>query len=106
MNEQASDFCAAYGCPMLGVYGVSGKWYCPCHHNANPALNDAITAELHRQKPLVDRIVSLRRAGEAGRELEQQVIDIVREIGAQQTIRGAGVIGPTHAEPHYTETQR
>jgi hypothetical protein len=91
---------------MLGVYGVSGKWYCPCHHNVNPTLNDAITAELHRQKPLVDRIVSLRRAGEASRELEQQVIDIVREIGAQQTIRGAGVIGPTHAEPHYTETQR
>jgi hypothetical protein len=102
MSEPTSDFCAAYGCTMLGVYGVSSKWYCACHFNANPALNDAITAELHRQKPMVDQIVSLRRCGKTDSKLEGELIDIVREIGQQPPL--APVSGPEHGEPHFSET--
>jgi hypothetical protein len=101
--EQTSDFCAAYACPMLGVYGVSGKWYCPCHHNADPAQNDAITAELHRQKATVDRIVLARREHCADPQLENGLILLIREIGTQQTFHGAGVIGPESAGPHHSE---
>lgn len=102
MSEPTNDFCAAYSCPMLGVHGVSGKWYCACHFNVNPALNDAVTMELHRQKPLVDQIVSLRRAGQASRELESELLDITREIGKQVPL--APVTGPTRGEPHFSET--
>jgi hypothetical protein len=101
MSEQTSDTCAAYGCPMLGVYGISGKWYCACHFNANPAISDAITAELHRQKPLVDQIVSLRRCGNADRGLESSLIEIVREIGQQPPL--APVTGPERGQPHFSE---
>jgi hypothetical protein len=86
---------------MLGVYGVSGKWYCCCHHNANPALNDAITAEIHRQQPMADHIVSLRRMGKADRGLEQQLIDAVREISQQPPL--APVAGPKSGETHFSE---
>lgn len=102
MTDQTSDTCAAYSCPLLGVYGVSGKWYCACHFNANPALNDAITAELHRQKLMVDQIVSLRRCGKADRELESQLLEIVREIGQQPPL--VPVTGPMHGAPHFSET--
>lgn len=105
MAEPTSDFCAAYGCPMLGVYGVSGKWYCSCHHNANPALNDAITAELHRQKATVDRIVLARREGRCDVQLENELITLVREIGEQLPLPKANVIGPEYAGPHFTETE-
>jgi hypothetical protein len=104
MSDPTNDFCAAYGCPLLGVHGVSGKWYCMCHFNASPALNDAITAELHGQKTLVDRIVSLRRQGKADAKLESEMLNIVREITGQQSIPTSGVTGPTHAEPHFSET--
>ena len=106
MAEPTGDFCAAYGCPMIGVYGVSGKWYCCCHHNADPALNDAITAELHRHKPLVDRVVGLRREYKADAKLEAELVELTRQIGSQATIHGAGVIGPEYAEPHYTEQEQ
>lgn len=102
MSEYTPDTCAAYGCPLLGVYGVSGKWYCCCHFNANPSLNDAITAEIHRQQPMADHIVSLRRMGKADRELEQQLIGIVREIGQQTPM--APIVGPTSGETHFSET--
>jgi hypothetical protein len=105
MSEQTSEFCAAYGCPMLGVYGVSGKWYCCCHHSANPALNDAITAELHRMKSVVDQVVLARREHRADAQLENSLVLITRELGTQQTIQGAPVIGPESAAPHYTETE-
>ncbi|CAG4900637.1 hypothetical protein [Paraburkholderia saeva] len=104
MTEPTSDFCAAYGCPMLGVYGFSGKWYCCCHFNANPALNDAITAELHRMKSVVDRVVLARREHRADAQLENSLVLITREIGQQQTIPTSNVTGPTHAAPHFSET--
>lgn len=106
MSERTSDFCAAYACPMLGVHGVSGKWYCCCHFNADAGNNDAITAELHRQKTTVDRIVLARREGRADAQLENGLILLVRELGTQQTIHGAGVIGPESAPPDYTEPQQ
>jgi hypothetical protein len=87
---------------LFGVYGVSGKWYCACHFNANPAVNHAITSELHRQKPLVDRIVALRRLGEADAKIEGELIDIVREIGQQKPL--APVSGPEYGKPHFSET--
>lgn len=96
-------FCAAYGCPLLGVHGISDKWYCCCHFNVNPSLNDAITAELHRQKTLVDKVLAARRIGEASAPLENELIELTRQIGRQQSIPGAGVIGPTHAMQHYAE---
>lgn len=101
--EPISDFCAAYACPMLGVHGVSGKWYCCCHFNADASLNDAITAELHRQKATVDRIVLARREHRADAQLENGLILLIREIGTQQTFHGAGVIGPESAGPHHSE---
>lgn len=104
MSEQTSDFCAAYGCPMLGVHGVSGKWYCCCHFNTDPGQNDAITAELHRHKVTVDRIVLARREGQADAQIENGLILLVREIGQQQTIPTSTVTGPTHAAPHFSET--
>jgi hypothetical protein len=105
MSEQTSDFCAAYGCPMLGVYGISGKWYCPCHHNASTGQNDAITAMLHQQKATVDRVVLARREGRADAQLENGLILLTREIDTQQTMHGAPVIGPESAAPHFTETE-
>lgn len=102
MTDQTPDTCAAYSCPLLGVYGVSGKWYCACHFNANPALNDAITVELHRQKPLVDQIVLARREGRADAKFEGELIDIVREIGQQPPL--APVSGPEYGQPHFSET--
>lgn len=105
MSEQTSDFCAAYACPMLGVYGVSGKWYCSCHHNANPALNDVITAELHKQKDTVDRIVLARREGRCNVQLENGLIAMIRDIGEQMPLPKANVIGPTHGNTHYTEVR-
>ncbi|MBC8642116.1 hypothetical protein IAG25_35515 [Caballeronia sp. EK] len=86
MSERTPDLCAAYGCPLMGVHGVSGKWYCCCHFNANPGLNDAITAELHRNKPLVDRAMALRRAGVAHGALENELVTLTKEIGQQRDL--------------------
>jgi hypothetical protein len=103
MSEPTSDLCAAFGCPLMGTFGVNSKWYCACHFNANPSLNDAITAELHRQKATVDRIVLARREHRADAQLENGLILLVREIGTQQTFHGAGVIGPESGTTHYSE---
>jgi len=84
MSEPTSEFCAAYGCPMFGVHGVSGKWYCACHFNSNPALNDAITLELQANKPMVDRAIAMRRAGNADAALENELVTLTKEIGKQR----------------------
>lgn len=85
-----TEFCAAYGCTLFGVYGSSGKWYCPCHHNADPNLNDAITAELHRRAETVDQIVADRRAGRANGKLEGELIADVKDAIGQQTLPEMG----------------
>lgn len=108
MSEPTSDFCAAYGCPMLGTFGNSGKWYCCCHRGANTSLNDAITLTLAQNKPLVDRAVALRResAGYAAiLKAENELFEITRQVGEQKPLPVGGVLGSDHAEPHYTEQE-
>lgn len=103
----AQGMCSAWGCPLLGTVSDGGKWSCCCHFNVGGAANDAITSELHRQKPLVDRALSLRAtyAGYAAvLAAESELIEITREIGRQYSIPTAGVVGPTHAEPSFAET--
>jgi hypothetical protein len=102
----AWGMCAAYGCPLLGTVGDAGKWVCCCHFNIGGAANDAITAELHRQKPLVDRVLSLRATHAGYRAIlavESELIELTREIGRQHSIPTACVVGPTHAEPSFSE---
>ena len=103
MTEATSDFCAAYGCPLFGTYGSGGKWFCFCHRDVDSGRNDAITAELHRHKATVDRIMLARREGRADAQLENGLLLLVRDVGMQQNFRAAGVIGPEYAEPHFTE---
>lgn len=101
------DGCAAYGCPMLGSFGVSGKWYCVCHFRVDAGARDAVTAVLNQHRNLVDHALLMRRtfAGwGAIKEAEDVLIDLTHEVGKQHTIPTAGVVGPTHAEPAYTET--
>lgn len=107
MSEPTSDFCTAYGCPLIGVYGGGiGKWYCFCHHNNEGGSSDAITAELHRQKLTVDRIMAARRHGRPDMQLENGLIEITQEIGRQRSMPSVGVIGPEYAAPHYTEQEQ
>lgn len=80
------ELCAAYGCPLLGVHGVSGKWYCGCHFNSEPSLNDAITAELHRRPETVTRILADRRAGRTNGKAEGELIAAVKDAVGQQTL--------------------
>ncbi|WP_176048171.1 hypothetical protein [Burkholderia sp. BCC1644] len=99
--------CAAYGCPMLGSFGVSGKWYCACHFRGSSASNDAITSVLNQHAAIVDRVKLLRREGAGYAAIlaaENQLIELTREIGRQYDIPSAPVTGPTHAEPHFSET--
>jgi hypothetical protein len=126
-------FCEAYGCPMFGVYGVAGKWFCCCHFQADHAVNDAITAELNRHLWIVESTLEIRRfynseewltvaAGIEKRlrdrerkdlcagfpdewlgRLESVLTAMCREIGRQQHLPIGGVIGPTDAPPAYTE---
>lgn len=82
----AGDQCAAYGCPMLGSFGVSGKWYCSCHFRAQPAASVAITAVLNEHRSLVDLVLLARRTGagyQAIKEPEDQLIELTREVGRQ-----------------------
>lgn len=102
MNEPTNDFCAAYGCPMFGVHGENGKWYCCCHFNVSPSHNDSITLELNRQKPLVDQILAARREGRANGKLEAELLEITRPLATQPPV--TPVTGPTYAEPHFSET--
>lgn len=102
----AWGICAAYGCPLLGTVGNGGKWFCFCHSHANHALNDAITAEINRNRPLVDEILLLRASGGSYadlRAIEAQLLDLTREIGQQIPIPAAPVTGPTSGQPHFAE---
>lgn len=80
------ETCEAYGCPLFGALGSGGKWYCACHFNADPNLNDAITSELHRRPDTVERIVAARREGRADGKLEGSLINAVKEAVGQQTL--------------------
>jgi hypothetical protein len=103
MTTAAGEWCAAYGCPMIAAIGVAGHWYCACHWRAPVAAFDAITAELHRQKPLVDAANNARRsfAGYVAiRDAENALIERTHTIGQQYALRPTrgttgGVTGPT-----------
>jgi hypothetical protein len=101
--HESGELCAAYGCPMIAAIGVGGAWYCACHWREPIASFDAITAELHRQKALVDTAIYARRS-HAGyvviRESENALIEITHALGQQYALtpttgRTASVIGPT-----------
>ena len=103
----AWGMCSAYGCPLPGTVGDAGKWFCFCHFNRDPTARDAITAELHRQKPLVDHSLHLRATYAHYRDIldvESRLIALTRELGKQQTINTATVTGPTSAPTHFAET--
>lgn len=85
-----NELCAAYGCPLLGVHGVSGKWYCGCHFNADHGLNDAITAELHRRPETVERVMLARRSFSVDPALESALIADVKAAFGQQTLPEMG----------------
>ncbi|MBR7905953.1 hypothetical protein KDX27_30330 [Burkholderia cenocepacia] len=103
----AAGSCAAYGCPLLGSFGVSGKWYCCCHFRGTAASNDAITSVLVQHREKAERAVYLRRTFAGYKAIlaaENELIELTREIGKQYDIPAGGVTGPTHAEPHFSET--
>ncbi|VWB88686.1 hypothetical protein BLA13014_04106 [Burkholderia aenigmatica] len=103
----AAGSCAAYGCPMLGSFGVSGKWYCACHFRGSSASNDAITSVLNQNAAIVDRVKLLRSQGAGYAAIlaaENELIELTREIGRQYDIPTGPVTGPSHAEPHFSET--
>lgn len=106
-NNTPAGMCAAYGCPLFGVYGAGGKWFCCCHHNVDGACNDAITMELNMRRDLVDRALNLRRTFQASAAIlaaESELIEMTRQVGTQQSIHSAPVVGPTHAAHHFAET--
>lgn len=85
--------CAAYGCPMLGSFGVSGKWFCCCHFRGSSASATAVTSVLNQNAAIVDRVKLLRRTGAGYAAIlaaENQLIELTREIGRQYEIGGNG----------------
>lgn len=98
----AGELCAAYGCPLIAAIGAGNRWYCACHFRHPISAFDAITAELHRHKPLVDAAINARRsyAGYVAiRDAENALIALTGVIGQQYalrptTARTAGVNGP------------
>jgi len=106
MSEPTSEFCAAYACPLIGVYGAGGKWYCCCHRNADASRNDAITLAINSHRDLADKAVLLRRTNGEFFELENQLVELTRDAGTQRSMAAASVIGPTHAPQHYSESEK
>jgi hypothetical protein len=98
----AGELCAAYGCPMIAAIGAGSRWYCACHFRHPISAFDAITAELHRHKPLVDAAIYARRscAGYiAIRDAENALIAFTGVICQQYALKPtpghtAGVNGP------------
>jgi hypothetical protein len=81
--------CSAYGCPLMGTLGEDGKWHCFCHVRKPHSLNDAITAEINRNRPLVDAILLTRNTGAGYLEIkkhEDELAELTRMIGQQQEL--------------------
>jgi len=56
-------YCAAHGCPLLGVFGHGkGEWWCFLHFEKDASKRQAITTEINRRQWLADAIADLRRA--------------------------------------------
>ncbi|KVZ26987.1 hypothetical protein WL14_00650 [Burkholderia cepacia] len=85
----AAGSCAAYGCPLLGSFGVSGKWYCCCHFRGSSASSPAVTSVLIQHAAIVDRAKLLRRTGGGYAAIlaaENELIELTREVGRQYEI--------------------
>lgn len=103
MSEPMQEFCAAYGCPLLGVYGNGGKWFCCCHRNTDASRNDAITLSLNTHRELVDKALMLRRTRGNFADTENELIELTHQVGSQAPMQMGGVIGPESAGASYTE---
>jgi hypothetical protein len=71
------------------------------------ATFDGITAEINRHRNLVDAALLARRTGAgylAIKQPEDQLVILTHDIGTQQSIPTASVVGPTHGEHHFAET--
>lgn len=88
----AEEGCAAPCCPMLGSFGVSGRWYCVCHFRADASAWNAITAVLVQHRGIVDKAVHARRtfAGwHAIKEPEDMLIGLTHEVGKQYAMEAS-----------------
>ncbi|MBR8074382.1 hypothetical protein KDX14_33190 [Burkholderia cenocepacia] len=93
MDGVTGETCAAQGCPMLGSFGVSGKWFCCCHFRGSSASSVAVTSVLIQHAAIVDRVKLLRRTGGSYADIlaaENSLIELTREVGRQYEIGGNG----------------
>lgn len=91
MDGVTGETCAAQGCPMLGSFGVSGKWFCCCHFRGSSASSAAVTSVLIQHAAIVDRVKLLRRTGGGYAAIlaaENELIELTREVGRQYEIGG------------------
>lgn len=91
MDSVAGSTCAAHGCPLLGSFGISGRWYCACHREAAPAAVAAITATLVQHREKCEHVLMLRRthAGYAAiLAAENELIELTKEVGRQYELGG------------------
>ena len=92
LDAVTGDTCPAQGCPMLGSFGVSGKWFCCCHFRGSSASSAAVTSVLIQHAAIVDRVKLLRRTGGSYADIlaaENSLIELTREIGRQYEIGGS-----------------
>lgn len=55
-----AGMCEAYGCPLFATSAPAGKWVCFVHANCR-GNNDAVTAVLKTNMPIVNAILDMRR---------------------------------------------
>ncbi|WP_412021521.1 hypothetical protein [Burkholderia cepacia] len=92
MDGVTGETCAALSCPLLGSFGVAGKWYCACHFRGSAASSAAVTSVLVHHRDKVERAVYLRRtfAGYAAiLAAENELIELTRVIGRQYEIEAS-----------------
>lgn len=93
MSEH-SIYCAANGCPGLGVRSSSatgsGDWYCSEHYGCKPGTAHAITAELQRLSWLVKltHLVRARGGSKGWDELEEGANKEIRLNQSSHLLRG------------------
>lgn len=65
-TPKAPCYCAAHGCPLLGVMSTSttggSDWWCFIHFGKDAVRLQALTAEINRREWLAKAITDLRRA--------------------------------------------
>ncbi|WP_070106300.1 hypothetical protein [Burkholderia plantarii] len=91
MDAVAGSSCAAHGCPLLGSFGVSGRWYCACHRQATGQAVNAITATLVQNREKCEHVVMLRQTHAGYAEIfaaENELIELTHEVGKQYGMEG------------------